>query len=393
MLTVCVKRRPRESATGRRWQEEIVMSSTLFSSISLRDLQLRNRIVVSPMGMGLAEQGRATDWYLMHFGNLALSGAGLVIVGATGISPQGRSSPHCLGLWNAEQIASFQPMLSFCRRHGDAKVGIQLQHSGRKGSVAPPYENLRFLGEAEGGWTIVGPSPLAYPNRPVPKALETTEISGIVADFRNAAANADDAGFDLLELHSAHGYLLHQFLSPLTNRRADAYGGSLQNRMRFPLEAFAAVRDAWPERKPLGVRVSATDWIEGGWNLEETIVFAKALAELGCDYITASSGGISPDQKIAVGPGYQADFAAAIRREARIKTIAVGQITEARQAEAILDEGKSDLVAIGRGMIFNPRWAWHAAVELGEEYFYPPQYERSHPRMRSGDFLKPSMRA
>jgi len=369
------------------------MPSSLFTPVSLRDLHLRNRIVVSPMGMGLAEQGCATDWYLMHFGNLALSGAGLVMVGATGVSPQGRSSPHCLGLWNEAQVESFQPMLSFCRKHGDAKIGIQLQHSGRKGSVAPPYENLRFLREDEGGWTIVAPSPVAYPKRPVPKELTAAEIAGIVMDFGNAAKRAHDAGFDLLELHSAHGYLLHQFLSPLTNRRADAYGGSLRNRMRLPLEAFASVRAAWPERKPLGVRISATDWIDGGWTLEESIVFAQALAELGCDYVTASSGGISPDQKITVKPGYQVDFAAAIRREAKIKTVAVGLITEARQAEVILDEGKSDLVALGRGMIFNPRWAWHAAVELGEDYFYPPQYERSHPRMRSGDFLKPSMRA
>lgn len=290
------------------------MTSALFAPIRLRDLRLNNQIVVSPMGMGLSEQGCATDWYLMHFGNLALSGAGLVIVGATGVNPQGRSSPYCLGLWNDEQVESFEPMVSFCRRHGGAKLGIQLQHSGRKGSVAPPFENLRFLGEDEGGWTIVAPSPLAYANRPVPRELRSAEISSIVADFGSAAVRADKAGFDLLELHSAHGYLLHQFLSPLTNQRTDNYGGDLQRRMRFPLDVFRAVREAWPERKPLGVRISATDWIEGGWSLDDSIVFAQRLAELGCDYITASSGGISPEQKIVVTSGYQVDFAAAIRR-------------------------------------------------------------------------------
>ncbi len=369
------------------------MSSALFSPISLRGLTLANRIAVSPMGMGLAEDGRASDWYLMHFGNLALSGAGLVIVGATGVSPEGRSSPWCLGLWNDAQVESYRPMIEFCRRHGGAKLGIQLQHSGRKGSVAPPFENNRFLGPDEGGWELAAPSAIAYPKRPAPREMSAEDIKQLIRDFGTAAANAHQAGFDLLELHCAHGYMLHQFLSPLTNHRSDKYGGSLEARMRAPLEAFRAVRDNWPADLPLGVRVSATDWIEGGWTIEDSIVFAQRLADLGCDYVTASSGGISPEQKITVKPGYQVDFAAAIRREAKIATMAVGLITEARQAEAIVADGRSDMVALGRGMIFNPRWAWHAAVELGESYFLPPQYERSHPSMRGGDFLKPSARA
>lgn len=369
------------------------MTSALFRPIALRGLQLPNRIVVSPMGMGLAEAGRASDWYLMHFGNLALSGAGLVIVGATGINPQGRGSPYCLGLWSDDQVDSYRPMIDFCRRHGGAKLGIQLQHSGRKGSVAPPFENNRVLGVEEGGWVPVAPSPIAYPNRGVPRQLQISDIAQIVADYAAAAGRAHAAGFDLLELHCAHGYLLHQFLSPLTNRRRDAYGGSLENRMRAPLAAFRAVRDAWPEDKPLGVRISATDWIEGGWTLDDSVVFASRLADLGCDYVTASSGGISPEQKIVVEPGYQVGFASSIRQHTGMPTMAVGLITEPRQAEDIVARGNSDMVAIGRAMIHNPRWAWHAAIELGEDYFLPPQYERSHPRMRAGDFLKPSASA
>ena len=364
--------------------------TTLFSPFGLRELQLDNRIVVSPMGQYSADaRGFATSWHLMHLGNLAISGAGLVFTEATAIEPRGRVSHRCLGIWSDEHVGPLRDVLAFCRQHGGAKLGMQLAHAGRKGSVTVPWEKQLGLDGMHGGWLMASPSAIAYPGRPVPEALDREGLRTVREAFAGAARRADEAGFDLVEIHNAHGYLLHSFLSPLANGRTDAYGGSLENRMRFPLEVFDAVREAWPSGKPLGVRVSSTDWAPGGWEAADTIAFAHALKAKGCDFICASSGGSTPDQTIPIGPGYQVPFAEQLKREVGIPTIAVGLITEPAQAEAILARGQADFVALGRGMLYNPRWAWHAAEQLGEEVYFPPQYERAHPSMRPGDFLKP----
>lgn len=364
--------------------------TTLFSPFSLRSTTFDNRIVVSPMGQYSADtQGFATEWHTMHLGHLAASGAGLVFTEATAVEPRGRVSGKCLGIWSNEHVPGLRDVVNFCRRHGGAKLGIQLAHSGRKGSVTVPWEKQIGMEEGEGGWLMASPSSVAYPRRPVPEALDTAGLAQVRAAFRDAARRADEVGFDVIEIHNAHGYLLHSFLSPFANARTDEYGGSLENRMRFPLEVFEAVRAIWPEHKPLGVRVSATDWAEGGWTPEETIVFAGALKTRGCDYICASSGGSTDKQSIPVRPNYQVPFADEIRREVGIPTMAVGLITEPQQAEDILNSGQADFVALGRGMLYNPRWPWHAAAHFGEEVYFPPQYERAHPSMRAGDFLKP----
>ena len=363
--------------------------TTLFTPIALRSVTFSNRIVVSPMGQYSADNGCATSWHLMHLGHLALSGAGLVFTEATAVEPRGRVSPKCLGIWSDDHVQALRDVIGFCRRHGGAKLGMQLAHSGRKGSVTVPWEKQVGIGGEKGGWTTISPSAVAYPGRPAPQALDAGGLDEIKDAFVSAARRADAAGFDIIEIHNAHGYLLHSFLSPFANARTDEYGGSLENRMRFPLAVFEAVRAAWPEHKPLGVRVSATDWDEGGWTPEETVAFARELKARGCDYICTSSGGASASQKISIAPGYQVPFAEQVRREAGIPTMAVGLITEPQQAEDILSRGQADFVALGRGMLYNPRWAWHAAAYFGEEVYFPPQYERSHPSMRLGDFLKP----
>jgi NADPH2 dehydrogenase len=366
------------------------MPSHLFSPFKLRQLALANRIVVSPMAQYSAENGNATPWHLMHLGNLCVSGAGLVIIEATSVERDGRLSPGDLGLWCDENEAALAPILDFCRKHGAARIGLQLQHAGRKGSVTLAWEKQREIPIDDGGWPIHSADAIPYPGRATPIALDKAMISSLLASYTAAARRADRLGIDLIEIHSAHGYLLHNFLSPLSNQRRDEYGGNRERRMRFVLEVFEAVRAAWPEHKPIGVRISATDWVEGGWSIEDSIVLAQRLKALGCDYVTASSGGAVPEQKIAVHPGYQVPLAERIRKEAGIATMAVGLITQPQQAEEILAAERADLVAIGRGMLYDPRWPWHAAAELGEEAFYPPQYERSHPSMRRGDFLKPA---
>ena len=364
--------------------------TTLFSPRTLRSVTFDNRIVVSPMGQYSAdENGFATRWHLMHLGNLALSGAGLVFTEATAVEPRGRVSRRCRGLWSDDHVAGLAETVLFCRQHGGAKLGMQLAHSGRKGSVTVPWEKQVGMEDGSGGWLMASPSDVAYPGRPVPQALDTEGLAEVRDAFTAAARRADAAGFDVIEIHNAHGYLLHSFLSPFANARTDRYGGSLENHMRFPLEVFEAVRAIWPDHKPLGVRVSATDWDEGGWTPEETVVFARELKARGCDYICASSGGASANQKIPVAPSYQVPFAERVRREAGIPTMAVGLITEPQQAEDILSQGQADFVALGRGMLYNPRWPWHAAAHFGEEAYFPPQYERAHPSMRAGDFLKP----
>lgn len=363
------------------------MPSHLLSPFRLRGVELANRIVVSPMAQYSAEEGCATAWHLMHLGNLSISGAGLLIIEATSVERDGRLSPGDLGLWCEENETALEPVLAFCRKHGAARIGLQLQHAGRKASATRSWEGQREIPLDQGGWPIRGADAIPYPGRSVPTALDEGMLHSLLQSYTAATRRADRLGIDLIEIHSAHGYLLHSFLSPLSNQRQDGYGGDRERRMRFVLEVFTAVREAWPEHKPVGVRISATDWVDGGWSLDDSVVLATRLKALGCDYITASSGGSVPEQKIIVQPGYQVPFAERIRREAEIPTIAVGLITEPRQAEDILASGHADLIAIGRGMLYNPRWPWHAAAELGEEAFYPPQHQRAHPSMR-GDFLK-----
>ena len=365
------------------------MGSLLFSPFELRELTLGNRIVVSPMGQCSAENGSATGWHMMHVGSMAISGAGLVIIEATAVHADGRHMPHDLGLWCDDNAAALEPVIALCRKHGRAKLGIQLWHAGRKGSVSVSWKGQTPLRREDGGWTVRAASDIPYPGRLVPEPLTEDGIRAVIASYVGAAKRADALGLDLLEIHGAHGYLIHNFLSPLANHRADGYGGSRAGRMRFALEVFAAVREVWPARKPMGMRISSTDWAPGGWDIEDSVELAQALRKLGCDYITASSGGSVAEQKIPVAPGYQVPFAERIRREAGIPTMAIGLITQPRQAEAILASGSADLVALARGMLSNPRWPWDAAIELGEEIPYPPQYERAHPSMRGGDFLKP----
>ena len=365
------------------------MPSTLFSKFKMRDLELSNRIVVSPMGQYSGDHGSATEWHMMHLGHLAVSGAGLLLTEATAVNPQGRLSKTDLGLFSDENEAALDRVIAFCRRHGGAKLGIQLYHGGRKSSITTAWEGQRAIPVEKGGWITYSATDTPYPGRNVPEALDEAGIKREIAAFAKAAERANRIGFDILEIHGAHGYLIHNFLSPFSNTRTDGYGGSLQGRMRFAIEVYEAIRKVWPDHKPLGMRISATDWVEGGWTLDDSVELAKELKKRGCDYITASSGGSVPEQQLKVGPGYQVPFSERIRRESGIATMAVGLITEARQAEEIVASGQADMVALGRGMLFNPRWPWHAAMELGEQVYYPPQYERSHPKMRAGDFLKP----
>ena len=360
------------------------MSSVLFSPINLRGLTLSNRIVVSPMCQYSAIDGCATDWHLMHLGQFSVSGAGLVIVEMTNVEPCGRISPSCMGLYSDDNERAIKRVVDFCKAYGDTPVAVQLAHAGRKASTRPPWEGREPIGEGEGGWRPVAPSAVASGNGELlPRELGQDEIRGLVSDFEAATRRAIRVGFEAIELHAAHGYLLHQFLSPLSNLRDDEYGGSASKRMRFPLEVFEAVRAAWPNDKPIGVRVSATDWAEGGWSVDDTVRFALELKALGCDWIDVSSGGLVNNQKISTGPGYQVPFSQQVRSEAAMTTIAVGMITEPEQAEEIVAGGKADMVALARGMLYDPRWAWHAAEALSGRVQYPNQYLRCRPHVRN----------
>jgi 2,4-dienoyl-CoA reductase-like NADH-dependent reductase (Old Yellow Enzyme family) len=364
------------------------VTSLLFSPYKLRELTLANRMVVSPMAQYSAVDGLAVDWHFMHYGMLSVSGAALFIIEATSVERDARLSPGDLGLWSDAHAEALKPIIDFCRKNGSAKIGLQLQHAGRKGSVSVAWEGQKDIPLDRGGWPITGADTIAYPGRPTPRRLEADDLNRLIGSYAAAATRADRLGIDVIEIHAAHGYLLHNFLSPLSNRRDDAYGGSAEHRMKFVLEVFTAVRAAFPAHKPVGVRISATDWAEGGWTIDDSVALAVKLKAAGCDYVTASSGGAVPEQKIEVKPNYQVPFAERIKRDTGITTMAVGLITQPRQAEDILQAGQADLVALGRAMLFNPRWPWHAAAELGESATYPPQYERSHPSMRRGDFLK-----
>ena len=361
------------------------MSCALFSPIRMRGMTLANRIAIAPMDQFSAADGLANDWHLMHYGQLAVSGTGLMIVEATAVEAEGRISPGCIGLYNDECERTLGRVAAFCRDYGNVGLGIQLAHAGRKASMPVPWRAGGGPVPAdEGGWSTVGPStvPFADEGWPLPRELDADGLARIKEAFVQAAARAGRIGFELIELHAAHGYLMHQFLSPLSNRRTDQYGGSLENRMRFPLEIFAAVRDAWPDDKPVGVRVSASDWIDGGWNLDETIALAQVLQEIGCDFIHVSSGGLSPEQKIPGGFGYQVGLGAKVKAATTMPVITVGQINGARQAETIVNSGQADMVALGRGMLFDPHWTWRAAIELGGEAAYPRPYERAQPTLR-----------
>ena len=356
------------------------MTSALFSPIELRGLRLPNRIVVSPMCQYMSVDGSAGDWHLMHLGQFAMGAAALVITEATHVSAVGRISRRCLGLYSDKNESTIKHVVDFCRRHGVAKLGIQLAHAGRKGSAHTPFEGGKALAPDEGAWTTVAPSALPYgPGWHVPQALTKEGMREVKQQFVDAAKRAERIGFDVVELHAAHGYLLHEFLSPISNQRADEYGGSLENRMRFPLEVFDAVRAVWPKERPLGARVSATDWIDGGWTPEETVVFATAMKARGCDFFDVSSGALDPRQQIPMAPGYNVPFAEKVRKETGIAVMSVGMITRPQQAEDIVASGKADLVAIARAMMDDPRWAWHAARELGAETPYAPNYVRCSP--------------
>lgn len=350
--------------------------SSLFSPLSLREVNFSNRVWVSSMCQYSAKEGIVGDWHLVHLGSFATGGAGLVMAEASAVTREGRISIHCPGLWNDEQVSAWSRVTSFVHSQG-TKIGIQLAHAGRKGSTMAPWEDHVIATAHEGGWTTVAPSAIAFEGYPAPRQLSTSEISELIGSFADAARRAVAAGFDLVEIHAAHGYLLHQFLSPLSNQRTDVYGGSFENRTRMLCEVVDAVREAISSETPLFVRISATDYAQGGWNLEESVELARVLKTMGVDLIDVSSGGNIAGVKIPLGPGYQVPFAEEIRNEVNVPTSAVGLITEALQAEDIIDSGKADAVMLARAMLRNPRWALHAAEELGEIIAWPPQFERA----------------
>ena len=350
----------------------------LFEPLSFRDVTLRNRIVVSPMCQYSSVDGAPTDWHLVHLGSRAVGGAGLVMVEATAVEPRGRISPEDSGIWDDRHVEPFGRVARFIREQG-AVPAIQLAHAGRKASVHRPWEGGAPLTPDEGAWETVAPSALPFDEGwHVPRAVSAGEIVEVVAAFRRAAERSLAAGFEAIELHAAHGYLAHEFLSPLSNRRQDAYGGPFANRIRFVLEIVDAVRAAWPERLPLFVRVSATDWVEGGWDVEQTIELARILRERGVDLIDCSSGGNVATARIPIAPGYQTPFAERVRREASIATGAVGLIGSADLAEEIVANGRADVVLMARALLRDPYWPLHAARELGAEIdYWPPQYLRA----------------
>ena len=361
--------------------------SVLFSPYSLGQLELPNRILIAPMCQYSAEDGNASDWHVIHFGNMLLSGAGLLIVEATAVTPEGRISPADLGLWSDENQAALAHALTAGRRYSSMPVAIQLAHAGRKASTQVPWREGVAVAAADGGWTPVAPSALPFDGDHLPpQALDRAGIRQIREAFAAAARRAAAIDIDAIEVHAAHGYLLHEFMSPLANQRTDEYGGSLENRMRFSLEVFDAVRAAFPVGKPVGMRISATDWVEGGWDLEQSVALAHALKARGADFIHVSSGGLSPLQKIPVGPGYQLHLAERIKAESGLSTVGVGLITEASQAEKVVSKGQADLVGLARSMLFDPHWPWHAAAQLGAQVDAPPQYWRSLPHGKAALF-------
>jgi 2,4-dienoyl-CoA reductase-like NADH-dependent reductase (Old Yellow Enzyme family) len=356
--------------------------SRLFQPFQLGQLSLPNRIVVAPMCQYSADEGTATDWHLIHLGQLALSGAGMLIIEATAVSAEGRITPGDLGLYSDANEQGLAHVLRAIRAYSPIRVAVQLAHAGRKASSRAPWDGgLQIPSSEPGSWQAVAPSAVPHnASEDAPLALDAAGLVRVREQFVATALRAVRLGFDGIELHAAHGYLLHEFLSPLSNQRTDAYGGSLENRMRFVLEVFDAVHAALPADLPLWIRVSATDWVDGGWDLDSTIALSRALEARGCAAIHVSSGGVSSQQAITLGPGYQVPFAAAIRQAVGVPVIAVGLITEPEQAEAIVADGQADAVALARAMLYDPRWPWHAAAALGAQVAAPKQYWRSQPR-------------
>jgi 2,4-dienoyl-CoA reductase-like NADH-dependent reductase (Old Yellow Enzyme family) len=357
------------------------MNARLFTPFRVGSLELRNRIVIAPMCQYSAHEGCATDWHLIHLGHLALSGAALLTIEATAVTPEGRISARDLGLWSDATEAALSRVIESVRRWSDIPIAIQLAHAGRKASTRVPWEGGAHIPPHEpGGWPTLAPSALPFaPADHPPVALDRAGLARIRDAFAETATRAARLGLDAVQIHCAHGYLLHEFLSPLSNRRDDEYGGSLENRMRFPLEVFDAVRAAFPRERPVSIRVSATDWADGGWDIEQTIVFARALEAHGCSAMNVSSGGLTPAQRIPVGPSYQVPLARAVKAATTMPVVAVGLITEFEQAEAIITTGDADLIALARAILYNPRWPWHAAAHFGASIVGPNQYLRSQP--------------
>ena len=349
--------------------------SVLFSPLQLRSLVLPHRVVVSPMCQYSSLDGMPNEWHFVHLGSRAVGGASIVFVEASGVTPEGRITPWDAGIWSEAHARAWKPVAEFIRAQGSIP-GIQIAHAGRKASCNKPWLGGKALGPAEGAWETLGPSAIAFGHYPPPRAMTVEEIGQTVEDFRQAAGHSLAAGFDVVEIHGAHGYLLHNFLSPLSNRRTDEYGGDLERRMRFPLEVARVVREAWPDDKPVFFRLSATDWADGGWDLPQAIALAGELKKIGIDLVDCSSGGNVHDAKIPLGPGYQVPFAAAIRAEAAIPTMAVGLISDAVQAEQIVALGQADAVCLARAFLRDPYWPRHAARTLGVAMKWPDQYLR-----------------
>jgi len=351
--------------------------AALFDPLTLRGLTLSNRVGVSPMCQYSAEDGKANDWHMVHLGGLAQGGAGLVMTEAAAVTAEGRISPQDLGIWKDDQVEPLARAVRFIRSQG-AVAGIQLAHAGRKAGVAAPWRGGAVIPLDQGGWRGVGPSPLPFDTGwTPPRPLDEVDLQQVIGDFRDAALRALDAGFQVAEVHGAHGYLLHQFLSPISNRREDRWGGSFENRTRLLCEVVAVVRAVWPAGLPVFLRLSATDWVDGGWDLEQSVRLAGMLGPLGVDLVDCSSGGNVARADIPLGPGYQVPLAARIRRESGLATAAVGLITRPAQAQAIVEEGAADLVFLGRELLRNPRWPLAAAQELGAPVPWPGQYARA----------------
>lgn len=354
----------------------------LFTPLTLRGITFKNRLVVSPMCQYSAEDGFINDWHLVHLGSRAVGGAGLIILEATAVSPEGRITPDDLGIWKDEHLPGLQRITEFLKAHA-CVPGVQLAHAGRKASHSSPWKGGSVVPETDGGWQTAAPSPVPFTEEePAPQELTLDSIQQVINDFKAAAQRALAAGFEVIELHAAHGYLLHEFLSPLSNQRLDQYGGTFENRIRLLVEIVEATRSVWPERLPLFVRISATDWTEGGWTAEDSVQLAAVLRTKGVDLIDCSTGGNVASAQIPVGPGYQVPFAEQVKRDAGIPTGAVGLITTAQQAEEIVASGQADLVLLARESLRDPYFPLHAAFELGVEMAWPSQYERATPRRR-----------
>ena len=360
-------------------------SPLLFDRITLSDVELANRIVVAPMCQYSGKNGCVTDWHTMHVMQYLISGAGLFMLEATGVTMDGRITPSCLALTNDEQEEKLGQLLHVCRQYGSTKIGIQLNHSGRKGSSAPVWLGGAPITERDGGWPVFAPSAIPFADGwPVPSKYSEQDLDDLLSAFVDSTKRSVRVGFDVLEIHAAHGYLLHQFLSPISNQRQDTYGGSAEARRRFPLQVVKAVRQVWPKDRALGIRVSASDWVTDGLNVKEVIQFLSHAKSLGLDYVCVSSGGIRADIRIPVAPGYQVSFASEIRKATGLITRAVGMILDPIQAENILQAGHADQIAIARGFLDDPRWVWRAADILGVDVPYPPQYARAAPTVWPG---------